>query len=175
MNLSFRGVRYHLGYFKDFNEATQARLDGEEMVREFVENYLNTMTEQSDDEKVAKMKQAFEDNIRAKEKSEVDFKRNVCKNKGYAFISPKTIVLGGIQIEEHLLVSGEVQGDIKCSKSLMINGKIEGNVTAEIVYIPNGKVVGSVMAKNIFCSNIREQVLGEVIGNIAPYIRIEKF
>lgn len=166
VNLTFRGTRYHLGYFSDFDKAVQARIKGEEMVDDFVSAYLSIHEDTN-------IKRDFENHIRAKEKAEEDFRKTVCKNKDYTAISYQTTITGDLILGENLLISGHIKGDVNCQKSVMINGKVEGNVTAETLYVPSGIVLGNIKAKRIFCSNMAEQITGETIGKISPYKRLE--
>lgn len=78
VSITFRGSRYHLGYFEDFNDAVCARLEGEQIVTDFVNAYFDSVSGQIGNEKLKKLKYAFENNIRAKEKSETEFKRHIC-------------------------------------------------------------------------------------------------
>lgn len=167
--LTLRGVKYHLGYYNDFDEAVAARLKGEEMIDDLVCEYYDNHAP-SDVAELAK--QAFRDRVQAKEKTEAEFKREICNHKGYGLIPPQSVVSGNIQTNEHMIVAGTVTGDIQCEKSLMINGTVQGDVTAEVVYIPHGKVEGNIKAQHIYCSDIRGQISGRAEGMTSPYTRI---
>lgn len=41
--MAFRGRRYHLGYYTNFDDAVRARLKGEEMVDDFVQDYYTNV------------------------------------------------------------------------------------------------------------------------------------
>ncbi len=167
--LTLRGVKYHLGYYTDFDEAVAARCKGEERVENFIyDDYAHHTP--SD---VAEMtKQALRDRVQAKEKAEAEFKRVICNHRGYGLIPIQSVVSGDIKTDEHLIVAGTVTGDVHCGKRVMINGTVQGNITAEIVYLPHGKVEGNITAQHIFCSHIRGQIFGRAEGMTSPYTRI---
>lgn len=169
-NLTFRGVRHHLGYYSSFEDAVGARLKGEEMVDSFLIDYYDSVPS-TEATRLAKL--AFENQIHAKAKAEAEFRRVVCNHSACDYISSQMVVTGDINTQENLIISGTVVGDIHCSKSMMINGKTKGHIYAEAVYLPNGKVIGDITAKHIFCSNVHGQILGKVMGSISPYTHIE--
>lgn len=164
VSVSFKGKRYHLGYYTDFEEAVEARIAGEEIVDEFIKDYYTKSNN------LTAISELINNRLFSTEKTQENFCKKVCKDRKFSIITGQVTIVGSINTQENLIVNGIVESGIYSSQDILINGLVKGNVVVNgDIYLPNGEVLGKVQGNQIFCSNTTEQIKGIVVGCIYPY------
>lgn len=99
-------------------------------------------------------------------------------------ISKATIINGGIQTRENIVVEGIVNGDIVSKGKVMVKGKVEGNITGYDVDVSTEELCGDINCEskviihastklkgNLYAG--RATIVGTVEGNIVAKESIE--
>lgn len=95
----------------------------------------------------------------------------------YTTVSKSTVINGGIQSRENVVIEGVVNGDIVAKGKVAISGKVEGNVTGYDVDLTCEELTGDITSENkvvVYAAtklkgnifSTKSTILGTVEGNV---------